>query len=249
MTNSDKEPPLSRQGSRLAILVYQGSDPTQPYPTLVIRQSATLSPRLFALGHGRRCSAPRLDRCYVRSASPDSGDVIRFTPIWPRPRGGFRRWLWVQIPASSGARASSSANDTASSRCVRARELGRRGVEVSQKLIRSYRMIKCKPDQLFKNVVPLLSAGMPKGHSAGDHLEGDPAEPAADPDADIAGVRLLEPPARGQDAEVLVAPDQVVSNHEDRTPQVVVGVSHQRTVADDRPRRSGTATGTNRLCR
>ena len=36
------------QGSRLAILVYQGSDPTQPYPTLVIRQSATLSLRLFA---------------------------------------------------------------------------------------------------------------------------------------------------------------------------------------------------------
>ena len=27
---------------RLAILVYQGSDPKQPYPTLVIRQSATL---------------------------------------------------------------------------------------------------------------------------------------------------------------------------------------------------------------
>jgi hypothetical protein len=36
------------RGSRLAILVYQGSDPTQPYPTLVIRQSATLSLRLCA---------------------------------------------------------------------------------------------------------------------------------------------------------------------------------------------------------
>jgi len=35
-------PPLSWSGSRLAILVYQGSDPKQPYPTLVIRQSATL---------------------------------------------------------------------------------------------------------------------------------------------------------------------------------------------------------------
>ena len=44
-----KRPPLSCQGSRLAILVYQGSDPTQPYQTLVIRQSATLSLRLFAL--------------------------------------------------------------------------------------------------------------------------------------------------------------------------------------------------------
>ena len=36
-------PPLSGSGSRLAILVPQGSDPTPPYPTLVIRQSATLS--------------------------------------------------------------------------------------------------------------------------------------------------------------------------------------------------------------
>jgi hypothetical protein len=49
MTVKDKGSPLSRQGSRLAILVYQGSDPTQPYPTLVIRQSATLLLRLFAL--------------------------------------------------------------------------------------------------------------------------------------------------------------------------------------------------------
>jgi hypothetical protein len=47
-TLKNKRPSLSRQGSRLAILVYQGSDPTQPYPTLVIRQSATLSLRLFA---------------------------------------------------------------------------------------------------------------------------------------------------------------------------------------------------------
>ena len=35
-------PPLSTQGPRLAILKYQGSDPTQPYPTFVVRQSATL---------------------------------------------------------------------------------------------------------------------------------------------------------------------------------------------------------------
>ena len=71
---------------------------------------------------------------------------------------------------------------------------------------------------------------MPKGHSTGHHLEGDPAEPACHSHADIASVRLLEPPSRGQDAEVLVAPDQVVGNDEDRTPQVVVGTSHQRTV-------------------
>src|SRR5262249_203588 len=35
-------PPLSTYGPRLAILVDQGSDPTQPYPTWVVRQSATL---------------------------------------------------------------------------------------------------------------------------------------------------------------------------------------------------------------
>ena len=61
-------------------------------------------------------------------------------------------------------------------------------------------------------------------------MEGNPAEPAANSDADIAGVRLLDPPSRGQDPEVLIAPDQVVGNDENRTPQVVVGVSHQRTI-------------------
>jgi len=35
-------------GSHLVILVHQGSDPTQPYPTSVIRQSVTLFPRLCA---------------------------------------------------------------------------------------------------------------------------------------------------------------------------------------------------------
>ena len=35
-------PPLSTKGPRLAILKYQGSDHTQPYPTFVVRQSATL---------------------------------------------------------------------------------------------------------------------------------------------------------------------------------------------------------------
>jgi hypothetical protein len=46
---SGQEPPLPVLGSRIAILIHQGSDPTQPYPTLVIRQSATL-PFGFAPG-------------------------------------------------------------------------------------------------------------------------------------------------------------------------------------------------------
>jgi hypothetical protein len=51
-------PPLSIQGPRLAILKYQGSDPTQPYPTLVVRQSATLLYGFAPQRHYRRCSAP-----------------------------------------------------------------------------------------------------------------------------------------------------------------------------------------------
>ena len=132
---------------------------------------------------------------------------------------------------------------------VRGRELDCRGVEVSQKLIRSYRMFKSESEQLFKDVVPLLSARMPKGHSTGHHVKGDPAEAAADSDADVAGIRLLDPPSRGQDSEVLIAPDQVVGNDENRTPQVVVGAVAPTVRWGDRPRRSGTATGTNRLCR
>src|SRR5271155_613659 len=91
-------------------------------------------------------------------------------------------------------------------------------------------MIKSKSDQLCKNVVPFLSARVPKAHLSGHYLEGDPAKPARYPDTDVAGVRILEPPSRGQDAKVLVAPDQVVGNHEDRTTQVAVGATHQRTV-------------------
>ena len=204
-TVTDKRPPLSRQGSRLAILVYQGSDPTQPYPTLVIRQSATLSVRLFALDIDDVVRPLGRDRCYVGSASPDSVDLTRFTPslaktagrISPRALGPDPRLFW--------SRASSSANEAASSRWSEGGSWTDRGVEVSQELIRSDRMIKRKSDQLFKNVIPLLSARVPKGHPAGHHLVGDPAEPAGDPDADVAGVHLLEPPSRGQDPEVLVA--------------------------------------------
>ena len=50
LTMPGQGPPLSRPGSRLAILVYQGSDPTQPYPTLVIRDRASRFRRLCALG-------------------------------------------------------------------------------------------------------------------------------------------------------------------------------------------------------
>jgi hypothetical protein len=59
---------------------------------------------------------------------------------------------------------------------------------------------------------------MPKGRSTGHHVKGDPAEAAACSDADVAGIRVLDPPSRGQDSEVIIAPDQVVGNDENRTP-------------------------------
>ena len=91
-------------------------------------------------------------------------------------------------------------------------------------------MINSESEQLFKDVVPVFRARMPKGHLTGDHREGNPAEAATDADSDIAGIRVLGPPSRDQDPEVLIAPDQVVSNDENGTPQVMVGVSHQRSV-------------------
>ncbi len=91
-------------------------------------------------------------------------------------------------------------------------------------------MIKSEADKLCKNVVPFLGARVPIGHSSGHHLEGDPAEPPPHSHADIAGIHLLEPPSCGQGSEVLVAPNQIVGDDEDRTPQVVVGASHQGTV-------------------
>jgi hypothetical protein len=119
MANSDQEPPLSRRGSRLAILVHQGSDPTQPYPTWVIRDRA---PRFFhgfsPWGQIRRCSAPRPDGHSVGSASPDPVDLTRSTSslaktagrIVPRGCGPAPRCFWT--------RASSSVRGTASSRCA-----------------------------------------------------------------------------------------------------------------------------------
>ena len=44
-------PPLSTQGPRPAILKYQGSDPTQPYPTFVVRHIATLLDALRLRGN------------------------------------------------------------------------------------------------------------------------------------------------------------------------------------------------------
>jgi hypothetical protein len=112
-------------------------------------------------------------------------------------------------------------------------------------------MFQSEVEQLFQDVVSALSAWMPKGHSTGDHVKGNPAEAAAYPDSDVAGIRVLEPPSRDQDPEVLVAPDQVVSNHENGTPKVVVGQPHQRSVGMINlvalvPRRAQAGSASNR---
>ena len=50
-----------------AILIYQGSDPTQPYPTLVIRQSATLPYGFSPRGHSTLFGPlPRWRLCEIR---------------------------------------------------------------------------------------------------------------------------------------------------------------------------------------
>ena len=56
----------------------------------------------------------------------------------------------------------------------------------------------------------------------------------------------LQPPAGGQDPEVVVALDQVVGDHHDRLAQGAVGAPDQRPVAAIDLRRSGTARGTAR---
>ena len=81
---SDNEPPLSPGGSRLAILVYQGSDPTVPYQALVIRESAMLFLGFTPWGH-KAFSAREPDA--VEVYSPDSGDCTTPTPRRARTNG------------------------------------------------------------------------------------------------------------------------------------------------------------------
>ena len=102
-TNHGPRDHLCRFRSRSPHWSYQGSDPTQPYPTLVIRQSATLLPRLFALdmndvvrSFGRIVTlwdqAP-LTRSMVANPPPSS----------PRPRGESRPRGTDRSPASTAS--------------------------------------------------------------------------------------------------------------------------------------------------
>ena len=92
-------------------------------------------------------------------------------------------------------------------------------------------MLNSELDQLVEDVIPLPCARMPERHPPGHHLVGDPAESTGDLDTQGARILALEPPSRGQDREVFIAFNQIICNHQDRAPQVAVGVPHQRTVA------------------
>src|SRR6266478_6641291 len=103
MTITDKEPPLSRRGSRLAILVHQGSDPTQPYPTLVIRDRAPRFSTALRLGVRYDVVRPLVRMVTLWDQPP----LIRWIlpgspPVWPRPRGESCPGGAVQPPAASG---------------------------------------------------------------------------------------------------------------------------------------------------
>src|SRR5262249_25835830 len=114
----DKGPPRSQRGSRLAILVHQGSDPTQPYPTSVIRDRA---PRFFhgfaPWGQIRRCSALRPDGHSVRSASPDSLDFTGSPSSFAKTTGRILPRRCGPAPRRFRTRASCSVSGAASSRC------------------------------------------------------------------------------------------------------------------------------------
>ena len=107
-------------------------------------------------------------------------------------------------------------------------------------------MFNRKLDQLVENVIPLLGAGVLKGHPASHHLVGDPAEPAGDLNTKVARILALEPPSGGQDPEVFITFDQIICNHQgSRTAGCGWHVEPARR-RGDRPGRSGTARGTTR---
>ena len=112
----DKWPPLSASRSPLAILVYQGSDPTQPYPTLVIRDRAPRFSTAFRLGDVTTLFGLRQDGRSVRSDSPDVSDSISFTSSLAKTAGRISLMALGPDPRFLRSRASSSANDAASSR-------------------------------------------------------------------------------------------------------------------------------------
>jgi hypothetical protein len=103
MANPYQVPPLSLRRSRLAILVYQGSDPTQPYPTLVIRDRAPRFPTALRLGDRYDVVRPLVWTVTLWDRPPLIVSILPGSPpAWPRPRGGSCPEHVVRHPAGSG---------------------------------------------------------------------------------------------------------------------------------------------------
>src|SRR5262249_37306022 len=103
MANSDQGPPLSHQGSRLAILVHQGSDPTQPYPTSVIRDRAPRFSTASRLGDGYDVVRPLVRMVTLWDQPPLIVSILPGPPpVRPSPGGGSGREDAVPAPATSG---------------------------------------------------------------------------------------------------------------------------------------------------
>ena len=196
----DQKPPLSRAGSRLAILVHQGSDPTQPYPTLVIRDRAPHFCHGFApMDMLRRYPVPRQDGRSVGSASPDGVDLTRFTSSLAKTAGRIWPSTWGPVPRCFRTRTVPPPEGPLplGARCEEAGPPWRRD---SARADRAHRMCHRKLDQLLENVIPPLGTGVLKDHPARDHVVGNPAEPASGLNAK--GVRIF-PLSRHPAANIL----------------------------------------------
>ncbi len=230
MPDPDQGPPLSCLGSRLAIRVHQGSDPTQPYQTSVIRQSATL-PYGFSPGGWIDVVRSLAWMTAMKDSLPLIGLILSVLLLsWPRRRGESLPTTEVQIPASSGA---GQVRPPAFcplllTHCVG--ESGNRGAQIAHDSFNSNIMFNRICNQFTEDVVPLPATGMPVRHPPRHHLGGDAAESPGHPDANAPCVFALEFSLGRQAAEMIVVRDQVVRDHHDRPAKTAVGTPDQLAV-------------------
>src|SRR5690349_13967898 len=85
--------------------------------------------------------------------------------------------------------------------------------------------------QFVEHVMSMLAARVPVDRLTRHHLVGDPAEPAADLDADVARILARQPPRGGLCPEVIIACDQIIGYAQDRFAERTVAPSHQGPVA------------------
>ncbi len=86
-----------------------------------------------------------------------------------------------------------------------------------------------KLDQLFQDVVPLAATRMTVNLAARHHPKRDPAEPLGGPHHGHPPIAAGRPPGGSLSAEVVIAPQQVLGDQQDRVSQRAIGSPHQRT--------------------